>query len=102
MTDAGRSLLAVLLMLLATGVAGCGDASRAAGLPPAPVVKIEPVVEQDVPITREYVGSLVGYINAQIRARVSGHLVSQNYSEGSPVRLPSIRPTPSSTWRSHS
>jgi len=86
MTDAGRSLLAGLLMLLATGVAGCGDASRAAGLPPAPVVKVEPVVEQDVPITREYVGSLVGYINAQIRARVSGHLVSQNYSEGSPVK----------------
>jgi len=86
MTDAGRSLLLGLLMLLVTGVAGCGDASRAAGPPPAPVVKVESVVQQDVPITREYVGSLVGYINAQIRARVSGHLVSQNYSEGSPVK----------------
>ena len=86
MTDAGRSLLLGLLMLLVTGVAGCGDASRAAGPPPAPVVKVESVVQLDVPITREYVGSLVGYINAQIRARVSGHLVSQNYSEGSPVK----------------
>ena len=31
-------------------------------------------------------GTLVGYINAQIRARVAGHLVSQNYTEGSPVK----------------
>ena len=86
MTHAGRLLLGGLLIVLGTGAAGCGDASRAAAPPPAPVVKIEPVVEQDVPITREYVGSLVGYINAQIRARVSGHLVSQNYTEGSLVK----------------
>src|SRR5438093_11802260 len=87
MTHDGYSLLAGLLIgLIAAVTAGCGDTSRAAGPPPAPVVKVEPVVEQDVPITREYVGSLVGYINAQIRARVSGHLVSQNYSEGSPVK----------------
>jgi len=39
-----------------------------------------------VPISLEYVGSLVGYVNAQIRARVSGHLVSQNYREGSLVK----------------
>jgi len=66
--------------------AGCGDASRATANAPMPVVKVEPVVERDVPISVEYVGTLVGSINAQIRARVAGHLVSQNYSEGSPVK----------------
>jgi len=44
------------------------------------------VVEQDVPISSEWVATLVGYINAQIRARVAGHLVSQNYKEGSLVK----------------
>jgi membrane fusion protein, multidrug efflux system len=76
----------ILIGLTAIALAGCGDASRAAGPPPAPVVKVEPVVERDVPISAEWVGTLVGYINAQIRARVSGHLVSQNYKEGSVVR----------------
>src|SRR5437762_566512 len=58
----------------------------AAQPPPAPAVKVETVVERDVPISREYVGTLVGYINAQIRARVSGHLVSQKYTEGALVK----------------
>jgi membrane fusion protein (multidrug efflux system) len=66
--------------------AGCNDTSRAAGPAPVPVVKVEAVVEKDVPISAEWVGTLVGYINAQIRARVSGHLVSQNYKEGSLVK----------------
>ena len=29
---------------------------------------------------------LVGYVDAQIRARVSGHLLSLDYKEGSPVK----------------
>jgi membrane fusion protein (multidrug efflux system) len=44
------------------------------------------VVERDVPISAEWVGTLVGYISAQIRARVSGHLISQNYTEGAVVK----------------
>jgi membrane fusion protein (multidrug efflux system) len=79
-------LAALLISLIAAAAAGCGDTSRAAGPPPTPVVKVEPVVERDVPITVEYVGTLVGYINAQIRARVGGHLVSQSYREGSLVK----------------
>src|SRR5437667_1625229 len=76
----------VLLVALAVAVAGCGDRSGAAAPPPRPVVRVEPVVEKDVPIVSEWVGTLVGYINAQIRARVSGHLVSQNYKEGALVK----------------
>ncbi len=85
--DDGSRLTGVLLVAVVTvAAAACGDSSRAAGPPPTPVVKVTPVVEQDVPIAFEYVGTLVGYINAQIRARVSGHLVSQNYKEGSLVK----------------
>ena len=73
-------------VVIGVAVAGCGDASRAGGPPPAPVVKVEPVVERDVPISGEWVGSLVGYVSAQIRARVSGHLMSQNYTEGAGVK----------------
>src|SRR5438093_5198727 len=83
-----RSLRANLLVVVfvAAAIAGCGDRSGAAVPPPLPVVRVASVIEEDVPISLEYVGTLVGYINAQIRARVSGHLMSQNYQEGSPVK----------------
>ena len=79
-----RSLL--VSVVLGAIVSGCGNASRTAAPPPPPAVVVEPVVEQDVPIAAEWVGTLVGYVNAQIRSRVGGHLVSQNYKEGSLVK----------------
>jgi membrane fusion protein (multidrug efflux system) len=79
-------LKGLLIAGLAAVAGGCEDATRAAAPASLPTVKIEPVVERDVPISVEYVGTLVGYINAQIRVRVSGHLVSQNYKEGSLVK----------------
>ena len=60
----GRRSFVVAVMLGAI-VIGCGDASRAAAPPPPPVVKVETVIQRDVPA--EWVGSMVGYINAQIR-----------------------------------
>src|SRR5881275_186974 len=83
---AHTSQAGLLVVALAAAFAGCGDRSGAAAPPPPPVVRVTPVIARDVPITFEYVGTLVGYINAQIRARVAGHLVSQNYTEGSPVK----------------
>jgi len=49
-------------------------------------VEIEPAAEQDVPIYGEWVGTTVGYVTAQIRARVSGYLMRQNYKEGTLAR----------------
>ena len=78
--------VALLAVVLAAALTGCNQRSGAASAPQLPVVKVASVTEQDVPISVEYVGTLVGYINAQIRARVSGHLMSQNYTEGSLVK----------------
>jgi RND family efflux transporter MFP subunit len=79
----GPGLLAVALLVT---LAACGDRSGAAPAAPPPVVKVTPVTQEDVPISVEYVGSLVGYVTAQIRARVAGHLMSQNYTEGALVK----------------
>src|SRR6266567_1292041 len=76
----------MLAVVLAAALAACNQKSGAASAPQPPLVKVVCVTERDVPISVEYVGSLVGYINAQIRARVSGHLMSQNYREGSLVK----------------
>ena len=80
-----RTLLGSLVVIAAL-TAGCRDRSIAAGPPPPPVVKVEPVVEKDVPIYGEWVGTTVGYVTAQISARVSGYLVSQTYKEGTRVK----------------
>src|SRR5258705_475397 len=75
-------LMAVVITALS---AGCREATQAAAEPP-PTVEIEPAAEQDVPIYGEWVGTTVGYVTAQIRARVSGYLMRQNYKEGTLVK----------------
>src|SRR2546428_2250040 len=75
-------LMAVVITALS---AGCREATQAAAEPP-PTVETEPAAEQDVPIYGEWVGTTVGYVTAQIRARVSGYLMRQNYKEGTLVK----------------
>ena len=74
------------LMLVVVLVLGCsrpGEAPQAA----APLdVEVAQVEQQDVPIQSEWIGTLDGMINAEIRAQVSGYLLNQNYTEGSFVR----------------
>jgi hypothetical protein len=72
----------LLAVVLVAALGGCGERSSAAPVAPPRVVKVTPGFEQDVPISIEYVRTLVGYVNAQIRARVPGQLVSQNYTRG--------------------
>ena len=63
---------------------GCGKMGPPAAGPPA--VEVVEVVQKDVPITREWVATLDGFVNAQIRAQVSGLLLKQNYVNGSYVK----------------
>jgi RND family efflux transporter MFP subunit len=51
-----------------------------------PVVEVARVLQQDVPVYRDWVAILDGYVNAQIRSSVDGYLVAQNAREGSVVR----------------
>jgi biotin/lipoyl-binding protein len=54
---------------------------------PAPLeVEVAQVEQKDVPIYEEWIGTLDGMVNAEIRAQVSGYLLSKNYTEGSLVR----------------
>jgi RND family efflux transporter MFP subunit len=80
-----RPAAGLLLAAVVALSAGCKDASKTAERPPEPV-KVAPVVQRDVPIYVEWVGTTVGYVTAQIRARVSGYLISQKYREGTLVK----------------
>jgi membrane fusion protein (multidrug efflux system) len=50
--------------------------------PPPPEVVVATVIQQDVPIYSEWLGTTDGAINAQIRSRVQGYLQSRDYREG--------------------
>ena|SRR5437016_1515818 len=43
-------------------------------------------IQKDVPVYSEWVATLDGYVNAQVRPQVSGYIIKQNYQEGSLVR----------------
>jgi membrane fusion protein, multidrug efflux system len=75
-------LLALLAGLVLTGCSKKPDASADT----KPEVQTITVAPRDVPVFEEWVGTLDGAVNAQIRAQVSGYLMSQAYSEGGRVK----------------
>ena len=52
----------------------------------SPDVEIVPVEQKDVPIFGEWIGTLDGYTNADVRAQVTGYLLRQGYQEGAFVK----------------
>src|SRR5215471_17765881 len=67
---------------LSTFGAGCGQ-KTVAGAQAAPAeVEVVRVQQQDVPIYGEWIGTLDGYSNADVRAQVTGYLLRQGYQEG--------------------
>jgi membrane fusion protein (multidrug efflux system) len=72
------------LVLAMTLLSGCGEEKKAEAA--APDVEVAQVVQKDVPITRTWVGTLTGKVNAQIRAQVAGYLMTQTYQNGAYVK----------------
>lgn len=54
-------------------------------LPPTTVL-VAPAIQQDLSLSAEYVGTIDGYVNVEIRARVKGFLKSQDYQDGAFVK----------------
>jgi len=49
-------------------------------------VEVAPVEKRDVPIYGEWIATLDGMVNAEIKAQVTGYLLKQDYTEGSVVK----------------
>jgi RND family efflux transporter MFP subunit len=83
-------LPALVVLVTLSFTTGCtADASGPAGYPP-PAVELVTVEQKDIPVSREWIGTLDGYVNAPIKAQVSGFLLRQNYVEGSFVQKGSL------------
>jgi len=75
----------VILMVALALLASSCNRGRAATATPMPEVEVATVEQRDVPVYSEWVATLDGYVNAQIRPQVSGYIIRQPYKEGSLV-----------------
>jgi membrane fusion protein (multidrug efflux system) len=80
-TSARATMVIIACALAAAGCEGKGKPEAE-----APEVLAVDVAQRDVPVYGEWVGTLDGFINAQIRAKVQGYLLSRPYQEGSLVK----------------
>jgi RND family efflux transporter MFP subunit len=64
---------------------GC-QSQHAASPPPPADVEVVTVIQRDVPIYHEWIGTLDGLVNADVRAQVTGYLLRQGYQEGAFVK----------------
>ena len=74
----------VLASAIALFWVGCGKS--APPKPPPPEVEVVQVEQKDVPIWSEWIGTLDGLVNAQIKPQVTGYLLRQTYTDGSFVK----------------
>jgi membrane fusion protein (multidrug efflux system) len=94
------------VVLLATALAGCGPSGApdkggkggpGGGMPPGEVA-VMTVEQKSLPVSFEYTGQAAGSREVEVRARVTGILLSRNFKEGAPVTkgqsLYSIDPVP--------
>jgi membrane fusion protein (multidrug efflux system) len=75
----------ILVVVSIASLTGCSKKDEIAAAPP-PEVLVMPAGTRDVPVYREWIGTIDGSENAEIRARVTGYLVKRDYNEGSLVK----------------
>jgi membrane fusion protein, multidrug efflux system len=85
MNELRKAIAFGILALGLSSLSGCAPAKKPPPPPPANVL-VSPVTRQDVSIFIEVVGTLDGYVNAEIRARVKGYLKTQDYKDGATVK----------------
>jgi RND family efflux transporter MFP subunit len=80
----GGALCLLVLALIVRAV----YPNHVSGAKPDPPVNVEvvQVQQKDVPIYGEWIGTLDGFVNADVRAQVTGYLMKQGYQEGAFVR----------------
>ena len=73
-----------LLLIVGLIIGAVHPYKHALGSQPAALTDVEvlQVQQEDVPIYGEWIGTLDGLVNADVRAQVTGYLLKQEYQEG--------------------
>src|SRR5262245_45388535 len=73
-------------LLTAAAALAVACAKKEAPPPPPPTVEVAPVGQKDVSVYQEWIGTLDGYVNAEIRPQIEGYELRQTYREGFEVK----------------
>src|ERR1700691_226089 len=73
--------------VLAFASIGCHSSAPVAPPPMIPQVEVVKVIQKDVRLYSEWVGTTEGFVNAQIYPKISGYLLKQEYQDGDHVRM---------------
>ncbi|HEV3384512.1 MAG TPA: efflux RND transporter periplasmic adaptor subunit [Gemmata sp.] len=76
---ASGALLAIILLIVVTHSAAKSSTPSS----PLAVVEVAVAEQRDVPIYGEWIGTLTGQVNADVKAQVTGYLLTRKYKEGS-------------------
>jgi membrane fusion protein (multidrug efflux system) len=79
-------ILVTSVAVLGVGALGGCKKKTEAPPPPPPNVQVAPAVAKDVAVYQEWIGSLDGNVNADIRPQIEGYVLSRDYAEGSLVK----------------
>jgi membrane fusion protein (multidrug efflux system) len=79
-------LLCLIVIGLIIGAARPSKHALGAMAGVTPDVEVVKVQQEDVPIYGEWIGTLDGLVNADVRAQVTGYLLKQGYQEGAYVK----------------
>jgi len=80
---ASGATISVIAILLAVAAACSKTAAKLESPPDVEVVQVQ---QKDIPIYGEWIGTLDGLVNADVKAQVTGYLLAQAYKEGSLVK----------------
>jgi RND family efflux transporter MFP subunit len=78
--------LSCLLSVALAGLFLAGCKKKEEGKIPPPIVLTQIVGQENVPVIKDFVGTLQGLSNASIQAQVAGYILAQDYKEGSFVK----------------
>jgi membrane fusion protein (multidrug efflux system) len=78
-----RTCFLVAIAAATTFFCGCSHPKA----PKLTVVTFGTPLQQDVPIYSQWIGTTVGFIDAEIHSKVTGYLLKQDYKEGSLVQV---------------
>jgi RND family efflux transporter MFP subunit len=67
-------------------LAACRRGDAAPAPPPPLAVSVVELTPESIEVSSEWIATLDGLVNAEIRAQVSGYIVRRAYREGTPVR----------------
>jgi membrane fusion protein (multidrug efflux system) len=81
-----RAAATSLIIVALFAAAACSKTKATSQPLGPPEVEVVTVEQKDVPIYSEWIGTLDGMVNAEIKSQVTGYLLNKNYTEGSFVR----------------